>query len=71
MSAPTAQNAPDGAKSVTQFYEFYGMGRPTAYNEIAAGRLQSIKVGRRRIITPQQELRWLELLEAEQKGAWQ
>lgn len=64
-----SQAAQHRAKSVAEFCDFYGFSRPTFYAEIAAGRLRTIKVGRRRIVTPQQEQAWVELLEAEQQGA--
>ena len=36
-----------------------GICRGTVYNEIARGNLKTIKVGRRRLITAEQETDWL------------
>ena len=36
-----------------------GVCRATIYNEIARGKLKTLKVGRRRLITVEQEAQWL------------
>jgi excisionase family DNA binding protein len=55
----TPANIRKRAKDVDEFGATYGLGRNSVYNEIASGALQSIKVGRRRLITESQEDQWL------------
>ena len=43
------------AFTIDEHCEMWGYGRNTAYNEIASGELESFKVGRRRLITVEQE----------------
>lgn len=43
------------AFSIAEFCLRWGFGRNTAYNLIASGELSSIKVGKRRLITVEQE----------------
>lgn len=45
-----------------------GLSRDTIYKEIAAGRLRTFKVGRRRLISKQGEAEWQERLEAAARG---
>lgn len=45
--------------TVDAFMVKYGLSRQTVYNELNSGRLESIKVGARRIIPEQAELNWL------------
>ena len=61
----SAEHQGRSAKSVREFCAAYGISAPTFYNEISAGRLKSLKVGRRRIITAEQEAEWCARLERE------
>ena len=47
--APVA-NAPDRLLSVDEAAAMLGLGRTATYGELQAGRLRSVKVGRRRLI---------------------
>jgi excisionase family DNA binding protein len=44
--------------SVKEFCYRNGIGRTTAYKEIAAGKLRTKKVGRRTLISCEEEQRW-------------
>lgn len=55
------------AFTVSQFSEAYAVGKTTAYEEIAAGRLVSYQVGRRRYISAHAAAAWQERLECEAK----
>jgi len=46
------------AYTIDEHCEMWSYGRNTAYNEIARGELETIKVGRRRLITEEQEERY-------------
>jgi len=46
------------AFSIDEHCQLWGYGRNTAYNEIANGELESCKIGRRRVITAEQEERY-------------
>jgi excisionase family DNA binding protein len=46
------------ALTVEEFAKVWGLGRNTVYAEIAAGRLRTITVGRRRLITSEQVEAW-------------
>jgi excisionase family DNA binding protein len=48
--------------SVDEFRERYGVGKTTIYEEIRAGRLMAMKVGRRTIITEEDGKNWLRSL---------
>jgi excisionase family DNA binding protein len=48
------------ALSIDQFCHRYGIGRTTAYAEIAAGRLRCRKVGKRSLIAEDDAEAWLE-----------
>lgn len=48
--AATAPRAPDRLLSVDEAAALLSLGRSLVYGEMAAGRLRSIKVGRRRLI---------------------
>ena len=50
------------AFSVHEFCVRYGIGRTNAYQEIAAGRLRAVKVGRRTLITQDAAEAWLAML---------
>jgi len=50
------------AFSVTEFCRGYDMGRTKTYQEIAAGRLRAVKVGRRTLITRDDAEAWLAAL---------
>ena len=45
------RDAPDRLLDVDQAAELLGVGRTFTYREIAAGRLKSLKVGRRRLVS--------------------
>jgi excisionase family DNA binding protein len=47
------------ALSIDEFWSRYGVGRTTAYREIAARRLRAVKVGRRTLITHDAAEAWL------------
>jgi excisionase family DNA binding protein len=47
---PAASTAPDRLLSVDEAAAMLGLGRSLTYTEIAAGRLHSVKVGRRRLV---------------------
>lgn len=47
------------AFSIPEFCRRYGIGRTNAYQEIAAGRLRAVKVGRRTLITQEAADAWL------------
>jgi excisionase family DNA binding protein len=48
--AEAATGTPDRLYSVTEAAELLRVGRSTVYQEVAAGRLRSLKVGRRRLV---------------------
>lgn len=45
--------------SVDAFCDLYSVGRTLAYNEIAAGRLKSFTIGRKRLIASEAAEQWL------------
>jgi excisionase family DNA binding protein len=47
---------------IDEFCRIYGIGRTTAYYEIAARRLRAVKVGRRTLITQDAAEAWLAAL---------
>jgi excisionase family DNA binding protein len=49
-ATPAVSNEPERLWDVKSASTLLGIGRSTLYTEIAAGRLQSVKVGRRRLI---------------------
>lgn len=54
---PAITSPPAGGKAALSINEWcaqWGVGRNTAYNEIARGELSTIKIGGRRLITAQQ-----------------
>lgn len=53
---------PSRAFSIDEFCRRYGIGRTTAYAEIAAGRLRRRKVRKRSLITEDDAEAWLECL---------
>jgi excisionase family DNA binding protein len=57
------QNTDKRAFSIAEFSQRWGWGNNTTYNLINAGKLKSVKVGRRRIITVQQEAEFSAALE--------
>jgi excisionase family DNA binding protein len=57
-STPIA--APSRAFSIHEFCPYYGIGRTTAYAEIAAGRLRRRKVGKRSLISKDDAEAWLQ-----------
>lgn len=46
-------------RTIAAFAERYGISRATVYNVIARGELGITKIGRRTVITEQQEAVWL------------
>ena len=50
------------AFSIREFCRQYSVGRTNAYQEIAAGRLRAVKVGRRTLITHDDAEAWLAAL---------
>lgn len=50
------------ALSVEDFCNSYSVGKTTAYEEIAAGRLRAVKAGRRTLIPEQSAADWLKSL---------
>lgn len=46
------------ALSVDKFCDLYSVGRTLAYNEMAAGRLKSITIGRKRLIPAESAESW-------------
>ncbi|MES2101676.1 MAG: helix-turn-helix domain-containing protein [Pseudomonadota bacterium] len=58
-------NPSPAAFTIPQFIEAFGVGRTSAYEEIAAGRLATYKVGRRRYISAHAAAEWQRRLEAE------
>src|ERR1700693_5616643 len=52
------------AFSITAFCERYGIGRTSAYEEIAAGRLQVVKAGKRTLVPADAAESWLRSLPA-------
>ena len=53
---------PPRAFSIREFCFRYGIGRTNAYEEIAAGRLRAVKVGRRTLISHDAAEAWLAAL---------
>lgn len=51
--------------SIKEAVEQTGLSHVTLYNEINAGRLKSLKVGRRRLIRPAALTEWIEQRERE------
>ncbi len=56
---------PKRALSIEEFAERWSIGRNSVYNAIARGELGSIKVGKRRVITLEQEEAFRKLKEGE------
>jgi len=50
MRAETVTDGPDRLLSVDEAAKQLGIGRSALYAELAAGRLRSLKVGRRRLV---------------------
>jgi excisionase family DNA binding protein len=51
------------ALSIEEFGERWSIGRNSVYNAIARGELGSVKIGKRRVITLEQEEAFRELME--------
>ena len=49
-ATPEPADAPDRLLSVDEAAALLGIGRSRTYDEIAAGRLRSLRVGRRRLV---------------------
>ena len=56
------------AYSVKGFCEAAGIGRTVAYQEMAAGRLQYVKCGRRTLIPADAGREWIKRLGADEAG---
>jgi excisionase family DNA binding protein len=54
--------APKAALSIVEFCEHVGIGRTTCYAEIKVGRLKTVKVGRRTLVTAREVQEWLQRL---------
>lgn len=63
MSNQTAPSAKGGAMTIDQFCRWAAIGRTLVYREISAGRLRSVKVGKRRLILWSSATSWLASLE--------
>lgn len=50
QEADAAPRAPDRLMSIPEAATTLGLGRTATYGEIGAGRLRSVKVGRRRLV---------------------
>lgn len=57
-----ATNRPTAALSIKDFCATFGVGRTTAYAEIAAGRLTARKLGARTLIMARDAQRWADSL---------
>ena len=51
------------AQSIPAFCEDNGIGRTLTYDEIRSGRLRSMKVGKRRLITAEAAAEWRRVME--------
>lgn len=54
---------PKRALSIEEFAKRWSIGRNSVYNAIARGELGSVKIGKRRVITLEQEEHFRELME--------
>lgn len=61
----SATQQPRRLLSIKEAVEQTGLSHVTLYNEINAGRLKSLKVGRRRLIRPAALAEWIEQRERE------
>lgn len=61
MHTGTTVLPPRGAISIDEFCEWANIGRTLVYKEIAAGRLKTAKVGRRRLVAVHEATKWLDL----------
>ncbi|ESZ56499.1 hypothetical protein [Mesorhizobium sp. L103C131B0] len=59
MSDQTVPSSQGGAMTIDQFCKWAAIGRTLAYREISAGRLRSVKVGKRRLVTFADAVCWL------------
>jgi excisionase family DNA binding protein len=50
VEARPSEREPDGLLSIAQAARALSIGRTALYSEIAAGRIRSVKVGRRRLV---------------------
>lgn len=65
MTTPNDKATTDKrAFSIAEFSRRWGWGNNTTYNLINSGKLKSVKIGRRRVITAQQEADFAASLEA-------
>ncbi|WP_292168029.1 hypothetical protein [Mesorhizobium sp.] len=57
-----------GAMTIDQFCRWASIGRTLVYREINAGRLGSVKIGKRRLVLWSSAVAWLAALESESKA---
>jgi len=57
--------------TIPEFGARHHISRGTIYNQIAAGELDTIKIGAARRITVKAEIQWLERKLAKTSGGWQ
>lgn len=62
MSTPATELPSKRASTVEEFAQRYGLCKQTIYNQARAGRLKIRKVGKRSVITAEDEKAWLESL---------
>ena len=65
MSTPNPQSLPRLAFHINELAQATGTNRVLLYAEIKAGRLQSFKLGRRRMVSAQAARDWIERVERE------
>ncbi len=58
----------NGALTIPEFCDWARIGRSKTYEEIGAGRLEAVKVGKRTLIPVTAAHRWLESLEPAEIG---
>ncbi len=68
MKQPESKNQPSPVYDVGQFLRAYPIGRTKFYQEIAAGRIRVMKVGRRTLITKEAAAKWQALCEQAATG---
>lgn len=62
MSISTADQPSKRASTIAEFGARYGLCRQTIYNQARAGRLTIRKIGKRSVITTEDEQAWLQNL---------
>ncbi|MCB1635687.1 MAG: hypothetical protein KDI51_13940 [Xanthomonadales bacterium] len=69
MNKPKQSKPQPMAYSLASFCDAYDVPRSRAYEEIAAGRLQTFKIGRRRMVSAAAAAAWLSVLERGEAAA--